>query len=302
MEYPTSIHKKFKAKCSNSGDIFYPCLYNLVKNNSCCKQCGIKKVAKASVEKSKKNFINKLHLKSPHIKVLDEYVTKTTKLKCYCKKHNKYFYKAPQELLLNYGCDECHKEAMSKIMSYTNEEYIKMFNSKVMDIELLSEYKGMTKKVNLKCLKCGFEWSALADSVIRGHGCPSCNESKGEKLIRNILKNNNITFIKEFKPRWDNSYYRYDFFLPDYDILIEYDGKQHFYEFTGWKYKQSSTLEERISNDLAKNKLALKYNKKLMRISYSEYDNIKDTFMGNLKNLINNKIAYMAIGKEYKTN
>lgn len=70
-----------------------------------------------------------------------------------------------------------------------------MFESSVNNIILLDEYKGMRKKVKLKCVVCGLEWDANAYYVLKGVGCPQCNESKGERLIRHILDVNSIKYI-----------------------------------------------------------------------------------------------------------
>ena len=43
-----------------------------------------------------------------------------------------------------------------------------------------------------------------------------------------LLKNNKIEFIPQFKIPGNNYKFRYDFFLPDYNLLIEFHGKQHY--------------------------------------------------------------------------
>ena len=63
-------------------------------------------------------------------------------------------------------------------------------------------------------------------SHLNGAGCPNCKESFGEKHIAQILNKYNIKYIKEY--RIQNYRYFYDFYLPDYDIYIEYHGRQHY--------------------------------------------------------------------------
>lgn len=300
IDTPKTVRDNFKAKCNISGEIFYPSLYSLVKKNSCCKACGIIKKSKLKTSKARDDFLNNLNCKLKHIIMLEEYVTKKTKIKFYCNKHNRVFYKTPDDILKSLGCDICRKEFISKVISYTNEDYLNMFKSNVINIKLLSEYNGMKNKVKLKCDICGFEWEANAYGVLHGVGCPSCNESKGEKLIRSLLEKNNIKYIKEYTPKWENTLYRYDFFLPEYKILIEFDGKQHFKEFSGTVFRTTSSLADRMLNDKVKNKLALKNSVKLMRISYSEYKNIKSFFIEELYKFIKNDDLILNIGKEYK--
>ena len=59
-----------------------------------------------------------------------------------------------------------------------------------------------------------------------GHtqSCGCINYSIGEKNITQLLKLNNINFIKEYIFK-DLPNRRYDFYLPELNRLIEFDGK-----------------------------------------------------------------------------
>jgi very-short-patch-repair endonuclease len=60
-----------------------------------------------------------------------------------------------------------------------------------------------------------------------GQGCPICQESRNERHIGELLRKNKIEFEKEKNyPELGNQ--KFDFYLPEYNVLIEYDGKQHF--------------------------------------------------------------------------
>lgn len=62
-------------------------------------------------------------------------------------------------------------------------------------------------------------------------GCPNCSSSHGEELVLNLLKTNNINFITQYNIK--NPYnikntpkmFRVDFYLPDYNAIIEYNGE-----------------------------------------------------------------------------
>lgn len=233
--------------------------------------------------------------------MIDEYKTKKSKTTFYCKKHDVYFKKTPDDILQSLGCELCRKDYISDLIGYSNEEYSELFNSNVKYIKLIGEYTGMRNKVELKCCVCGLEWSANAYSVLKGVGCPRCKESKGEKLIRSILEDNNIEYVREYSPKWDERRFRYDFYLPKYNILIEFDGKQHFIEYTGSFLEFNTTLSDRKLSDEIKNELALKNKVKLIRISYSEYSNIKDNLIDLLKEFAEDDDLYLLkIGKEYQ--
>lgn len=58
---------------------------------------------------------------------------------------------------------------------------------------------------------------------------------------------------------------KYDFYLPTYNILLEYDGKQHYEE--GFRCKD---LEDMKANDEYKTKYATDNGYKMVRIRYDE--------------------------------
>lgn len=129
-----------------------------------------------------------------------------------------------------------------------------------------------------KC-DCGNELDVSGNSLITGNtkSC-GCIRSSGEEKISNILNENHISFIKEksfndFFNETEQSKYRYDFYLEQYNTLIEYDGRQHFYsDNSGWNTKEK--LENTQKHDLIKNQYAKDHNINLIRIPYWEYNTI----------------------------
>ena len=102
-----------------------------------------------------------------------------------------------------------------------------------------------------------------------GGGCPKCKSSRGEQLIINFLKNNNIKFV--FQKKFENCKYKrllsYDFYLPDKNICIEFDGIQHFKPIN--KFGGEQGLLNRQNNDEIKNIYCHTNNIKLIRIKYN---------------------------------
>ena len=93
---------------------------------------------------------------------------------------------------------------------------------------------GNTSPVYLCKCDCGNECNVTAISLRSGHTAScGCLKSRGENKISNILSNAKITFEREktfntCKFPDSNALARFDFYLPDYNICIEYDGEQHF--------------------------------------------------------------------------
>lgn len=110
-----------------------------------------------------------------------------------------------------------------------------------------------------------------------------CNYSKGEHKIQKILEELPIeyesqkTFEKCINPN-TNAKLRFDFYLPKYNICIEYDGIQHFeYTNKGWNTKNNFT--KICFSDKIKNKYCQDNNIRLIRIPYTEYKNIDKQFL-----------------------
>ncbi len=122
------------------------------------------------------------------------------------------------------------------------------------------------------CKKHGI-FMQLTSYHLRGIGCPICQESKGEKIISNFLKNKNIKFKREkrFSDCRNILPLPFDFFLPNYNICIEFDGKQHFIQHKTW-----SNLEEIQKRDKIKNIYCEKNNIILYRFNYKEIDIIEE--------------------------
>lgn len=133
------------------------------------------------------------------------------------------------------------------------------------------------------CSVCGESWKArIAGRTCENKGCSICNLSKGEKVIKEYLTSNNIDNIEQKKfPNLlglNNRQLSYDFYLPQYNLLIEYQGEQHYrpIDFKGLgetdAQKQFFRQQE---HDRRKRIYAQKHKIKLIEIPYWNFDNIE---------------------------
>ena len=103
-----------------------------------------------------------------------------------------------------------------------------------------------------------------------------------EEKIITILKKEKINFQREKTyPDLKFGYYRFDFFLPQYNLLIEVDGAQH-YKFSKLFHKKRQDFLKAQERDRRKNSYALSHNIPLYRIPYFEIENI-NTFQDILQ-------------------
>lgn len=108
----------------------------------------------------------------------------------------------------------------------------------------------------------------------QNYGCPICKESKGEKAIRLYLEKNNIYFKQEYIFE-DCKYKRvlpFDFYISNYNLCIEFDGRQHFESneyFGGEERLKTTQKRDRIKDDYC-----MENSINLLRISYYDIDDI----------------------------
>lgn len=96
-----------------------------------------------------------------------------------------------------------------------------------------------------------------------------------EEHIIQILKKEKIKFEREKTyPDLKFGHYKFDFYLPEYNILCECDGIQH-YKYTKVFHKKRQDFLKAKERDRRKNSYALSHNISLYRIPYFEIENIK---------------------------
>ena len=109
----------------------------------------------------------------------------------------------------------------------------------------------------------------------KGNRCPVCRESKGERRVGDFLRKNNIKYERQytFKNCKFKNVLPFDFYLPDYNICIEFDGRQH-YEIIDYFGGLDGFIDTKI-RDAIKTVYCKNNNIKLLRIPYWEFDNIE---------------------------
>ena len=116
-------------------------------------------------------------------------------------------------------------------------------------------------------------------SSVRSGSSSGTRKSKGERLIAEKLDNLQIDFIEQYVfvdcRSKNNRVLYFDFYLPDYNCCIEYDGEQH---EVGWRGNLSS-LEGIKERDNIKNEYCNSHNIHLIRISYKDFNNISEDFL-----------------------
>lgn len=151
---------------------------------------------------------------------------------------------------------------------------------------------GTHDKFLWNCFTCENEYLAKANNRTSSNtGCPSCNESKGEKRIQSWLEKNNIKHVtqKTFKGLLGirKGSLSFDFYLPDHNTLIEFQGEFHDGSTRGYA---KNNLAYQKEHDGRKKEYAINNNFKLIEIWYWDFDNIEEILNDTLvKGLSNDK-------------
>lgn len=267
----TKHHAKFK--CLVCGNEWYT-----FPNSTIIKGCKCGKCAK-NHKKSENEFLSLLHKTNPNLTMIGKYTTMKSKTLFVCNICGHKWYPEPSALLLGAGCPKCYHKKLGDLKRKTHEDFVKDFQNKISDIEILGTYKTSKTKLEFKCKKCGNIWEATPNAVLRGSGCPSCNQSRGERTIKRELQNKNVKYIPQYRFADCKKEYclPFDFYLPNHNICIEYDGQQHFKptnfgncsrekainEFNKIKERDAIKTQYCIDNDIV-----------LIRIPYWEFKNI----------------------------
>lgn len=224
------------------------------------------------VRSNKEDFIKKsiqMHgLKYDYSQVL--YTNNKDKVHIICPEHGSFYQGAKQHYKGN-GCKQCSHNKLREDFAMNINEFINRANevhSNFYKYDAVDYINSLTK-VDIICPKHGL-FTQRPKSHLNGHGCRICKESKGEREIAKFLTSINISFErqKKFDDCKLKSHLYFDFYLPDYNMCIEYDGRQHFEsdDFFGGE-SGFIVIKER---DGAKNLFCFKDNINLLRIKYNE--------------------------------
>lgn len=175
------------------------------------------------------------------------------------------------------GCRKCYlkKKALSK------EEFIeksKKVHGDKYDYSLV-EYVKNRVRVKIICPIHGvFEQEPSAH--MRGSGCNKCCSSKGEGLIKTFLEEKDIDYIEEYIFNdclsIKQGKLRFDFFIPSKNIVVEFQGKQHYEPIIRWGGESRFLVQKK--NDEIKRNYCKKNNIQLLEIKYD--DDINEILKG----------------------
>ena len=236
-----------------------------------CPKCG-REISNQKKRKNLQQIVNEFN--KIHNGIYDysqmKYINRQTKINIICEKHG-LFKQTSDNHLKGKGCPICgHKRGglnnRLKLIEFINRVK-KIHEDRYTYNEVI--YDNINIKIKINCLKHGYFYQT-PHNHLNSRGCPICNNSKGEKLIRIWLINNQIIFEqqKKFKHCKNKKELPFDFYLPNKNTLIKYDGIQHFKPIKIFGGENEFIKIKKY--DEIKNKFVEENNINLIRISYWE--------------------------------
>lgn len=162
------------------------------------------------------------------------------------------------------------EEAQKRLDEYFDGEY-----------EIIKDkYCGWSKKSLIRHTICGKIFSCQPRELLHHSHCPCMTIiSKGENKIKEVLIKYGVKF--ETQKRLDGiKKAPFDFYLPDYNLLIEFQGRQHFEPVEKFGGKKQLIIQQEI--DSRKKEIAEQQGYKIFYLTYKQMSLIEDLLVPRL--------------------
>jgi hypothetical protein len=254
-------------KCTKHGEFKIDPILHLRGRH--CVNCEQEKKIK-KLKNRRKMFFKKCKIKHDDKYEYNElsYKNQNSIIKISCPTHGNFTQKANSHVMGN-GCIKCSGNELKTTDLFIKQS--KELHNDYYDYSLV-DYKGATIKVDIICPTHGKFSQTPSSHTNSLQGCPKCTASKGERIVRSYLDKNNILYTEQQK--FEGCVYknklRFDFYISEKNICIEYDGVQHFQPIR--KFGGKKTFELQKKKDNIKTNYCIDNNIGLIRIPY--YSNV----------------------------
>ncbi len=265
-----TYREKLRYSCSKHPNEELLIRYDSFQAGAGCKFCG-----NESKRKPKEKI--QLEVESKGYTFIDVFYTgRRTIIRYTCPKHE---HEIQEMLYENFqkgaSCAICtghKKKTLEEIKAYFESEGYELLSKKYFGPHhklkyICPQHRGRVQEIT---------WNNFFYGKQR---CPICKETKGEREIRNFLEQKSIGFVeqKSFSDLKDKRKLSFDFFVPSFDLSIEYQGEYHDGTImkTNPKYQTPEDFKGQQRRDELKREYAKDNGYKLLEIWYWDFDNIE---------------------------
>jgi very-short-patch-repair endonuclease/phage FluMu protein Com len=246
-----------------------------------CRACGILERSN-KLTKPMQQYINQA--RAIHGGVYD-YSIENDQIYAICKEHGQFLLagnRKQNHINKMSGCPQCKQVLLANKYSTNPEQFIQQSNAvhRTKYSYTNIQYRNTHEKIAITCKNHG-DFFQTPLNHLQGAGCPRCKQSHGELLLDRLLSRYKINFETQktfpdcVNPKTQRLL-RFDFYLVDYDVLIEVDGLHHFEPvYHNTKMDKFELFDDVQYRDNIKNEYALIHGKLLLRFPYTDIDNFE---------------------------
>ena len=284
--YGKNITEKIVIICPAHGEFLQSATHHL--RGMGCKNCGrnYRPSTQVFIESARQIHGDRYDYSKVDYKQCEE------KVIIICKLHGEFKQRPVCHLNRSHGCPKCGIKTQSDTKRSTIETFIRRSRRIHGNLYNYSKAVYVNNETNLEiiCKKHGSFFQSPASHLYQKAGCPKCNLSKAELKIIRFLKERRIDYITQ-KTFTDcrnpatNQKLKFDFYLPLKNILIEYDGPQHFEEgrHIGGYVSTLADLKSTQLRDKIKTNYAEQNGIELIRIKYTKFKKLNSILKESLK-------------------
>lgn len=284
-ECVSGSHKKIRWVCKN-GHERKKSIRAVVQMNYGCPYCSRKRFHKDnSLGSLRPDLIGEFDNEKNGCSLFDILIGYKKNVWWKCKLGHEYFSSPWNTADRKIPCFYCSNEKVSKHynLSITHPDISKEWHPD--NIKSPCQYTpGSGARVKWLCSKNHVFYSTIGNRTNKngGTGCPLCSQSSGEQKISDFLEEHNINFVTQ--KTYDGCVHinklRFDFFIRSKNLIVEYDGLQH---FNLRKFRDSENVILRFKRDMIKTNFCGENNITILRIPYTDSNKIYN-ILENLDN------------------
>lgn len=267
--------KHINNRCNNHE--YYVTPNGFIRGNRCpkCNNINNKGKKPKTTEEFKKEVFE---LVGNEYKLVSKYNGVYNKVVFYHNKCKKEWEVTPNAFISSGSrCFYCRIGEHNKNQRLTKQEYEKRVDEIHGDkYDIIGNYVNMHEKIKVRH-RCEYEFYVRSGHLIENEVCPKCRLSKGEVNIQRALDKSRYEYEiqKKFNDLKNIKKLSYDFYLPEYEILIEYQGEHHFYPIKHFGGEEKYKIQ--VKNDCMKREYAEANGYHLIEIPYTikKYEDIK---------------------------
>lgn len=185
---------------------------------------------------------------------------------------------------LSCGClqkEKVQEQGIKNRHDYTGKQINELT---VIEYDIENSKKHNRPYWKCKC-SCGKELGITGYALGRGQiSCGHIN-SLGEYNVSQALQKLKINFISQYSDKnliGTTKELKFDFYLPDQNIMIECQGQQHYFSVD--MFGGEEQFNKQLKYDQKKKDYCLTHNIKLIEIPYWDYDKLNEEYLLNLIN------------------